>query len=108
MNKIFILLALFGAVNACSYTKTEPAKVQGSYYADDAARYRENVAVKAQGKQFVTYEYKDIRIDELAPLAAKYCDDNFPGKHALLRDIILYRNNLRRATFDCLNLAKES
>lgn len=105
MKKLTIVFALCCLLPACSVFQSEPAKVQGNYYyEDDAERYRQNVAVKARATDFVTYEYKDIRIDELAPLAAVYCD-NQGGKQAYLREIILYRNNLRRATFDCVNLA---
>lgn len=106
MKKLKVILLLGCLLPACSLLQSEPEKVQGSYYADDAERYRQNVAVKAQTPDFVTYEYKDIRIDELAPLAAVYCD-NQGGKQAYLREIVLYRNNLRRATFDCLNLAMQ-
>ncbi len=106
MSKLKFMVVLCGLLSACSVFQSEPTKVQGSYYADDAERYRQNVAVKAETPDFVTYEYKDIRVDELAPLASLYCD-NQGGKQAYLREIILYRNNLRRATFDCVNLAME-
>ena len=106
MNKLKIIVGVCCLLSACSAFQSEPAKVQGSYYADDAERYRQNVAVKAETPDYVTYEYKDIRIDELAPLAAMYCDAS-GGRQAYLREIILYHNNLRRATFDCANLAME-
>ena len=103
--KNFILSVLVVAcLSACSTFNQTAPKVSESYYQDDAERYRQNVAVKAQTESFVTYEYKDIRIDELAPLAADYCY-NMSGKQAYLREVILYRNNLRRATFDCVSLA---
>lgn len=106
MNKLKYIVAVCLLLPACGLVKQEPAKVQGGYYADDAERYRQNVAVKAQTSDYVIYEYKDIRIDELAPLAAVYCD-NLGGRQAYLREIVLYRNNLRRATFDCVNLAMQ-
>lgn len=59
------------------------------------------VALKAHGENFVTYEYKNVRVDQLMPLAQKYCKARNEAYEATLRDIILYRNNLRRATFDC-------
>lgn len=108
MKKICVLLAVCSLLSACSLRKTETSPLTTNPYANDAARYRENVAVKAKSKDFVVYEYKDIRVDELAPLAADYCAEQGFGLKAYLRDIILYRNNLRRATFDCVSLAMEN
>ena len=105
MKKVILSALVFACLSGCS-TLNEPSKVSGSYYRDDAERYRQNVAVKARSADFVTYEYKDIRIDELAPLAAEYCDA-VSGKQAYLKEVVLYRNNLRRATFDCVSLAIE-
>ena len=107
------LLILFCILTAsCSSTTTynideEMADfAKNDVYENDADRYRQNVAVKEQGDTFVVYEYKDIRIDELAPLAIRYCEDKEDQTNAVLREIVLYRNHLRRATFDCKNLAK--
>jgi putative hemolysin len=69
-------------------------------------RYRHNVAVKDHTADYVTYEYKDMRVDEVASLAIIYCQ-NQGGKQAFLREILLYHNHNRRATFDCSNLATE-
>lgn len=103
MKKIVLSTLICAFLAGCSVSD-QTTKVSGSYYKDDAERYRQNVAVKAQTESFVTYEYKDIRIDELAPLAADYCY-KMGEKQAYLREVILYRNNLRRATFDCVSLA---
>lgn len=105
MKKIFLSILACGLLAACATQNSN--KVIGNYYDSDAARYRQNVVVKEQNDAFVTYEYKDIRIDELAPLAADYCA-SVGDKNAYLREIILYRNNLRRATFDCSTLATEN
>lgn len=104
MKNTFLIVLICGLLGACATQNSN--KVVGSYYDSDAARYRHNVVVKEQNEVFVTYEYKDIRIDELAPLAADYCA-SLGDKSAYLREIILYRNNLRRATFDCSTLATE-
>lgn len=69
-------------------------------------RYRHNVAMKAHDADFVTYEYRNIRVDELAGLAIRYCDEQ-GGKKAVLRSIVLHQNHNRVATFDCKNLAME-
>ena len=109
MKNLYILLLGLSVV-ACSAIK-EPENsnvlISNNEYIDDASRYRQNIAIKDKGDNFVTYEYKDVRIDELAPLAIKYCETNAEDKYAHLREIILYRNHLRRATFDCLSLAME-
>lgn len=98
MKKILFIAFLCFAVASCSSTDKSESSPQ-------MRRYRENISVKAQGADFVTYEYKDVRVDELAPLAVRYCLDNAGGKTAYLREVVMYRNRLRRATFDCLNLA---
>ena len=36
----------------------------------------QNVAVKEETARFVTYEYKDVRIDEVSSLAARYCAEH--------------------------------
>lgn len=76
-------------------------------YSSDAERFRRNIAVKAMGEDYVVYEYADVRIDDVSTLAAKYCFDMDNTKKAYLRDIYMYKNHRRRATFDCVNLVSE-
>ncbi len=66
-------------------------------------RFLDNVVIKARSENYVTYEYKDVRVDELAPLASRYCLEN-GNRTAVLRSVILHKNYARRATFDCLRL----
>ncbi len=66
-------------------------------------RFINNVVIKARSENYVTYEYKDVRVDELAPLASRYCQEH-GNRTAVLRSVILYKNYARRATFDCLRL----
>lgn len=107
MKKIFLSVLTAVLFTGCVAQHQDASdKVVGSYYDTDAARYHQNVVVKEQNDAFIVYEYKDIRIDELAPLAIDYCASQ-NGRDAFLREIILYRNNLRRATFDCSHLATE-
>lgn len=56
--------------------------------------------VVGQTSKYVVYEYNDIRIDEVATVAAVYCN-NHEGKTAELYDIILRPDHRRRATFVC-------
>ena len=113
MKKLYLFLGLCLINTACSSNhvitdvqKSDPKLVFNETYSEDEMRFRQNISVKAKGANFVTYEYKDVRVDELASLAIKYCEDNAQGTNAHLKEIILYRNNARRATFDCINLAK--
>lgn len=73
----------------------------------DLEVYRRNIVVKTMGDDYVVYEYSNVRIDKVAPLASRYCYETNPGKKAYLRDIYLHKNNKRRATFDCVDLASE-
>ncbi len=89
---------------ACSYfsemtdSSSEP---QAPVLTDaDYADYAKNVTVAAQGENFVVYEYKNIRVDDLAILAALYCKDH-NSLQAYLDNITLYHNNARRAKFLC-------
>ena len=111
MKKFIYLSVICALVASCGVSSVQYAKgpelVLNEAYADEATRYKQNIAVKDKGENFVTYEYKDVRVDELATLAIEYCAYNAQGTQAQLREIILYRNNARRATFDCVNLAIE-
>lgn len=82
------------------------AEINLSQPDENAARYHHNVVVKARTDSFITYEYRNIRIDEIAPLAIRHCAKQ-NNKKAFLRDIVLYPNHNRRATFDCMSLAKK-
>ena len=81
--------------------------VYTSSYPIDLERYRQNVVVKAAGEDYIIFEYSDVRVDEVASLASHYCYENDPQTKAFLRDIYMYRNHKRRATFDCGNLASQ-
>lgn len=59
-----------------------------------------HVNVVGQTSQYVVYEYLDVRIDEIAPIAAIYCNDK-GGRTAELYDIGLAKDHRRRATFVC-------
>lgn len=71
--------------------------------ASDYESFSRRVAVKAKSDNFVTYEYRDIRVDELMPLAAHYCNEH-GNRTAILRKINLYHGYYRRVTFDCVRL----
>ena len=76
-------------------------------YASDADRYRQNIVVKVMGENYIVYEYSDVRIDDVATLASAFCYETDPDTKAYLRDVYMYRNHKRRATFDCVNLASK-
>ena len=64
-----------------------------------------DVFVVGEGENFVTYQYKNVRVDEISPLASLYCADVAQGRSPYLREVNLYHNGFMRATFDCVNLA---
>lgn len=66
----------------------------------DYDRFVNNVTIVSESATHVTYEYRNVRVDELAVLAALYCNDQ-DYKQAYLDKIILHRNNARRAVFIC-------
>lgn len=97
-------------------TAVEPASQTGTVsiprtaqprYMNDADRFRQNIVMKVSGEDYVVYEYADVRIDDVATLASRYCFETTQGKKAYLRDIYMTKNHKRRATFDCVHLASQ-
>ena len=64
-----------------------------------------DVFVVDEGADFVTYQYKNVRVDEISPLASMYCADIAYGGSPYLREVSMYHNGFMRATFDCVSLA---
>ena len=64
-----------------------------------------DVFVVSEGDNFVTYQYKNVRVDEISPLASLYCDDVAYGRSPYLREVNMFYNGFMRATFDCVSLA---
>ena len=93
MRKL-ILFALVVLICSCS---TE--RVKTDLYENDADRYAKNILVKEKSDDTIIYEYRDVRIDEIAGLAAKHC--NKVGRRAVLQHTYLHKNNKMRATFAC-------
>lgn len=93
MKKFFLGIGLF-LLSACS-SFSEPDYVDPDYnYIAD------HVIVVEKSPWHVVYEYSNIRIDEIAPVAAIYCA-NRGGKQASLHGITLRPDHRRRATFVC-------
>ena len=105
MKKILILPLLFLFVASCRNTPEQINITQGNYISEaDAQRYRENIVEKRRGSNFVSYEYRDVRVDELTPLAIHYCKEKDAHFQARLREIVMRENHSRLATFDCIGL----
>lgn len=105
MKKFLILPILLALTVACSHEPEQIVVSQENYISEaDTARYRDNIVEKRRGATFVSYEYRDVRIDELTPLAIHYCDERAPGKKAYLREIVMREDHSRLATFDCIDL----
>lgn len=92
---LFLVLILNGCNSPFAFYNSKELEFNPDYN-----RIARNVTVVEQSSSFVTYEYKNIRVDEIAAIAALYCQDH-EGRQASLFEIILHRNNSRRATFVC-------
>lgn len=107
MKKTLLILPLvLCAVMACANKESEQIIVSEENYVSEAdiAHYRENIVEKRRTENYVSYEYQNVRIDEIATLAAYYCEER--GKKAYLREIVMRENHSRLATFDCIDLQK--
>lgn len=101
MIKKFLLSIAALSLCSCSYMPDFFPQSQKTVLEDvDYADYAKNVTIADQGKDFVIYEYRNIRVDDLAVLAALYCKDH-DSTRAYLDNITLYHNNARRAKFMC-------
>lgn len=78
-------------------------EIRYKQYKDKYARLIDNVIVKKQSEDGITYEYSDARVDELAFMAVQYCKEQ-DRKKAFLNKITLVQNKARQATFDCRRL----
>ena len=95
MKKLLCLMGL-GVIAACTRTET-------IYWEEpDYNRLAAHISVVEKSSLYVTYEYRDIRVDEVAPIAALYCQEK-GNKQAALYAITMTRGNARRATFVCQN-----
>jgi hypothetical protein len=59
------------------------------------------VVIRDKNPYGIVYEYKNVRIDEVAALAGEYCRGQ--GKRVYLKESLTHRNNNRLAAFDCVN-----
>ena len=128
MKKLLILLSVL-MINACT-TKyilmdENGNPVKDDYYSENTAttpkatvaaneydgRATEDlvsardVFVVNEEADSVTYEYKNVRVDEISPLASLYCADVSYGGSPYLREVSMFHNGFMRATFDCVNIA---
>ena len=84
--------------NAEVYAQNESLSGERNITAND-------VFVVGEGADYVTYQYKNVRVDEISPLASLYCADVTSDGSPYLREVNLYHNGFMRATFDCVSLA---
>ena len=96
---------IFGWLSAC--VATEPKSI--GYTEEHSVTQTENVnfnkfidkvIIANKTPSTIIYEYQDVRVDEVALLAAVYCQEN-GNRNAYLEKISLYKNNRRRASFYC-------
>ena len=94
--KRFFVASMVVFLSACSLIGNDVAIWEQPNYNYIASHTR----VVSKSPTHVVYEYKDIRIDEIAPVAALYCQDR-GGRQAALYEIVTRPDNSRRATFVC-------
>lgn len=108
-NNVEVLPLIKGRISKFKTPKHEMTvaeleeEIRFRQYEDKYQRLVENVVVKDQNEDSVTYEYKDARVDELAFLAVQYCKEQ-DRKTAFLQKVTMYKNRARLATFDCRRL----
>lgn len=94
--KRFLIAFMLMFLSSCSFMDSDVAIWEQPDYNYIASHTR----VVSKSPTHVVYEYKDIRVDEIAPVAALYCQDR-GGRQAALYEIITRPDNSRRATFVC-------
>ena len=70
---------------------------------DEYQAFANRVSLKDSTGNAAGYQYRDIRVDEIMPLAARYCHEH-GNRTAILRKINLYHGYYRRISFDCVSL----
>lgn len=108
MQKTLLILPVVLCVTLACVQKNKQIVVREENYISEEqkAHYRENIVEKRRGENYVSYEYQNVRIDEIARLAAYYCAQKGEDKQAHLREIVMRENHSRLATFDCVSLQK--
>ena len=110
MYKSLAFLLMFWVSACSSFNNTFVVDTKGEQevaqiHNDGDVITQKNVFVVEEGEDFVTYQYKEVRVDEISPLATLYCADVANGRNAYLRNVAIFHNGYMRATFDCVNLA---
>ena len=104
---LLILPAVLLMTFACANNEKQITVRKENYVSGaDQAHYKDNIVEKRRGENYVSYEYQNVRIDEIAALAAYYCKQKSASKDAYLREIVMRENHSRLATFDCVDLQK--
>ena len=89
---VFGLLFFLGACQ--SFDSAEYVEPDYNYLAS-------HINVVEKSSSHVIYEYSNVRIDEVAGIAAVYCHEKGQNKQALLVKIVTRPDNRRHATFVC-------
>lgn len=92
MKRLFFFAVFL--LSACSSS-------EWMYEEPEYNRLAEHIKVVGKTSNYVIYEYSNIRVDEVAPVAAVYCHEKGGRRQASLYNITMHQNNRRRATFIC-------
>ena len=114
--KTFLIVMVLFMLNACTtkYILMDDEKTSNNanYYSQSSTMPSNERAVTGndvfpveEGSTYVVYQYKNVRVDEISPLASLYCADVVRGASPYLREVSVFHNGFMRATFDCVNIA---
>src|SRR5574344_1937026 len=101
MKKMLMLSLLL--LCACAHPHQPVVEPEPAEPAVDYNHLAGNVSIKEKTAEYIVYQYQNVRIDEVAGVAAIYCHTQ-SGKKAYLREVLLHKNHTRFAVFDCINL----
>ncbi len=73
----------------------------GEYVEPNYNYLASHINVVEKSSSHVIYEYSNVRVDEVAGIAAVYCHEKGGKKQALLHKIVTRPDNRRHATFVC-------
>lgn len=97
---LFVFLVLFTA--SCSWFRSEEYTYEYAPGTPDYERLVQNVSIVGKNSDGIVYRYRNVRVDDLAIMAALYCAEN-GNRRAFLGKITLDRDNARQAMFLCKN-----
>lgn len=102
MKKAALLVFLILLSASCSWFQSEEYVYEYAPGIPDYERLVKNVTIVGKNSDGIVYRYRNVRVDDLAIMAALYCAEQ-SNKRAFLGKITLDHDNARQAMFLCKN-----